>query len=112
MEGNQHSAPGLEHADYCQTPLSMKTFRNKKRLSQNDALSLAKLGRYHLTQIGAAIQKGRAASSSYCLIISEDSGVGIGHIHMCGFYFYEITWSVYLFLMLRSMHINKELFVL
>jgi hypothetical protein len=25
VEGNQHSAPGLEHADYCQTPLSMMT---------------------------------------------------------------------------------------
>jgi hypothetical protein len=32
--------------------------------------------------------------------------------HMCSFYFYEITWSVYLLLMLRSMHKNKELFVL
>ncbi len=52
----------------------------------------------------------RAASSSYQLLFPK-RGVRES-IHMCRFYLYEIIWSVYLYMMLRSMHINTELSVL
>ncbi len=47
--------------------------------------------------------------------ISEEREWGNRHwtwTHMCRFCLYDIIWSVYLFLLLRPMHINTELFVL
>jgi hypothetical protein len=65
-----------------------------------------------LTLILAAIKRGHTGRHQVHINFYFQREGARESIHMCRFYLYEIIWSVYLCMMLRSMHINTELFVL